>query len=100
MRTITTRSGEPIEVSDAIDVLAILEAVYHTKWAGDDSYARVHEEIRHIVGQLSDAESRTYLIEALFMSYNNLRVGKELAAEPLSDDQLDRLMKKLGATGS
>ena len=100
MRTITTRSGEPIEVSDAIDVLAILEAVYHTKWSGDDSYSRVHEEIRHIVDQLSDAESRTYLIEALFMSYNNLRVGKELAAEPLSDDQLDRLMKKLGATGS
>jgi hypothetical protein len=97
MRTITTRTGEQIEIGDAVDVLAIIEAVYHTQSRESDSYAKVHDEFQHLVGQLSDAECRTYLVESLFMSYNNLRANTQFATE-VSDEQLDRLMKKLGTT--
>lgn len=85
MRTITTSRGETIEVDDSVDVLAILEALYHLRWRDEDSFDAVQREIAHLVGQLTDDECRAYLREALFMSYNTFE-----------NDKLGEVMKKLG----
>jgi hypothetical protein len=84
MRTITTSKGVTIELDG--DVLAVLEALFKTVWrdASDFSYEHTVREIQHVLGQLSEAECRQYLSEALFMSYNRFE-----------NDQLDRVMKKL-----
>ena len=76
MRRITTTTGAAIDVDDSIDVLAIIEALYHTRWRDDDSFSRVHREIEHLVGQLSEDECRAYLREALFMGYNTFEHEK------------------------
>jgi hypothetical protein len=70
MRTITTTTGAAIDIDDSVDVLAIIEALFHARWRDDDSFSRVYRELEHLVGQLSEAECRAYLREALFMSYN------------------------------
>jgi len=87
MRTITTSRGNVIEVDDSVDVLAILEALYHGRWSDDDSFDAVQREIAHLVGQLTDDECRAYLREALFMSYNTFE-----------NDKLGEVMKKLDTT--
>lgn len=87
MRTITTSRGESIEVDDSIDVLAILEALYHARWRDEDSFDAVQREIAHLVGQLTDEECRAYLRESLFMGYNSFE-----------NDKLGEVMKKLGTT--
>lgn len=87
MRTITTSRGETIEVDDSVDVLAILEALYHARWRDDDSFDAVQREIAHLVGQLTDEECRAYLRESLFMGYNSFE-----------NDKLGQVMKKLGTT--
>lgn len=85
MRTITTSGGKTIDVDDSVDVLAIIEAVFQERWDDDDSFAAVQREIAHVVGQLSDVECRTYLVEALFLSYNTYSNGRS-----------DRVIKNLG----
>ncbi|MGE0812254.1 MAG: hypothetical protein AB7O28_00100 [Vicinamibacterales bacterium] len=87
MRTITTSRGDTIEVDDTVDVLAILEALYHGRWRDEDSFDAVQREIGHLVGQLTDEECRAYLREALFMGYNTFE-----------NDKLGAVMKKLDTT--
>ncbi len=84
MRTITTSKGVTIELDG--DVLAVLEALFKTVWRDDSDFSYEHtvQEIQHLLGQLTEEECRTYLGEALFMSYNRFE-----------NDQLDRVMKKL-----
>ena len=87
MRTITTTKGVPIELDG--DVLAVLEALFKTFWQNPDDYSYEHtvQEIQHLLGQLSEAECRQYLSEALFMSYTSYENGR-----------LDGVVKKLDAT--
>ncbi|MEP7116371.1 MAG: hypothetical protein ABI880_02245 [Acidobacteriota bacterium] len=89
MRTITTSRGKAIDVDETVDVLAIIEAVFQDRWEDDDSYEGVQREIAHVVGQLSDAECRSYLVEALFVSYNTYENGRS-----------DRVIKKLDTLDS
>ena len=87
MRTITTSRGVSIELVG--DLLAVLEAVFKTLWESPDDYSYEHtvQEIQHVLGQLSEAECRQYLSEALFMSYTSYENGR-----------LDGVMKKLDTT--
>ncbi len=87
MRTITTSRGVSIELDG--DLLAVLEALFKTMWDRPDDYSYEHtvQEIQHVLGQLSEAECRQYLSEALFMSYTSYENGR-----------LDGVMKKLDTT--
>lgn len=87
MRTITTSKGVSIELDG--DLLAVLEALFKTFWdnPADYSYEHTVQEIQHVLGQLSEAECRQYLSEALFMSYTRYE-----------NDRLDGVMKKFDTT--
>lgn len=87
MRTITTTSGVTVEVDG--DLLAVLEALFKTVWQNPDDYSYEHtvREIQHVLGQLSEAECRQYLSEAMFMSFTRYE-----------NDRLDGVMKKLDTT--
>lgn len=87
MRTITTSKGVTIELDG--DLLAVLEALFRTFWESPDDYSYEHtvQEIQHVLGQLTEAECRQYLSEALFMSYTSYENGR-----------LDGVMKKLDTT--
>jgi hypothetical protein len=86
MRTITTSKGVAIELDG--DIQLVLEALFKTFWdqPEDYSYERTVQELQHVLGQLSDAESRQYLSEALALCYTTYENGR-----------LDRVMKKLGS---
>ncbi len=78
MRTITTRTGAPIELDG--ELLSVFEALFKTMWDGnaDRSFEDTVQEIQHLLGQLNEAECRQYLAEALFLgftSYENGRLG-------------------------
>jgi len=87
MRTITTSKGVTIAVDG--DLLAVLEALFKTFWENPDDYSYEHtvQEVQHLLGQLTEAECRQYLSEALFMSYTRYE-----------NDRLDGVMKKLDTT--
>lgn len=87
MRTITTSKGVTIELDG--DLLAVLEALFKTFWDTPQDYSYEHtvQEIQHVLGQLSEAECRQYLSEALFMSYTRYE-----------NDRLDGVMKKFNTT--
>ena len=87
MRTITTSKGVSVELDG--DLLAVLEALFKTFWDTPQDYSYEHtvQEIQHVLGQLSEAECRQYLSEALFMSYTRYE-----------NDRLDGVMKKFGTT--
>jgi hypothetical protein len=87
MRTITTTKGVTIELDG--DILAVLEALFKTVWQSPDDYSYEHtvQEIQHLLGQLTEAECRQYLGEALFMSFTRYE-----------NDRLDSVMKKLDTT--
>lgn len=77
MRTIKTTSGTPIELDG--DVLAILEAVSRDllrRKELDYGFEDVDREFAHVVGQLSEADLRTYLKESLFMSFNRYEIDR------------------------
>ena len=88
MRTITTSKGVTIELDG--DIQSVLEALFKTFWDNPDDYSYEHtvREVQHVLGQLTDAESRQYLNEALALCYTTYENGR-----------LDRVMKKLGTTG-
>jgi len=89
MRTITTTTGVDIALDG--DLLAIIEALYHEVTARrelDRSYEDMMREIRHLVGQMTDAERRDYLAESLF--HNTVRFENE---------RLAHYMEKLAAGG-
>ena len=87
MRTITTSKGVAIELDG--DIQSVLEALFKTCWDNPEDYSYEHtvREVQHILGQLTDAESRQYLSEALALCYTTYENGR-----------LDVVMKKLGTT--
>ena len=67
MRTITTTTGVEIPLDG--DLLAIIETLFQEVTAKrqlDRSYEDMMQEIRHLVGQMTEAELRDYLAESLF----------------------------------
>ena len=84
MRTITTSTGVAIELDG--ELLSVFEALFKTMWdvSAERSYEQTAQEIQQLVGQLSDAEARQYLSEALALCYTTYEIGR-----------LDRVMTKL-----
>ncbi|MCC7417479.1 MAG: hypothetical protein IT176_10100 [Acidobacteria bacterium] len=85
MRTIKTTSGAPIPLDG--DLLAIMETLYREVTARrglDRSFEDMVKEIHHIIGQMDDAERRTYLAESLFL--NTVKY---------ENDKLEAYMKRL-----
>lgn len=84
MRTITTTRGVTIQLDG--DVQLVLEALFKTFWDNPDDYSYEHtvQEIQHLLGQLTDAETRQYLSEAMALCYTTYENGR-----------LDSVMKKL-----
>ena len=71
MRTIHTSAGTPIELDG--DALAVIEAISRDLArlrTLDYGFEDVEREFQHLVGQLTEDELRTYLKEALVMSFN------------------------------
>ena len=69
MRTIKTTSGASVTLDG--DLLAIMEALYHevtTRKELERSFEDMAREIQHLIGQMDDAERRTYLAESLFLN--------------------------------
>ena len=79
MRTIKTTSG--IEVALDGDLLAVLETLYrelHSRHGLDYSFEDTMQEIRHLIGQMLEADRETYLLESLFLNsvtYENEKLG-------------------------
>jgi hypothetical protein len=87
MRTITTTTGAPIALDG--DLLAIIETLYEEVTVNRElnrSYEDMMGEIRHLIGQMTDAERADYLAESLF--HNTVRFENE---------KLAALMQKLTA---
>jgi len=90
MRTITTTTGVGIALDG--DLLAVIETLFQEVTARRDldrSYEDMMREIRHLIGQMTDAELRDYLAESLF--HNTVR---------FENDRLASYVQKLGATGT
>ena len=69
MRTIKTTSGGGVTLDG--DLLAIMEALYQEVTAKRDldrTFEDMVREIQHLIGQMDDAERRTYLAESLFLN--------------------------------
>jgi hypothetical protein len=79
MKTIRTTSGTSIPLDN--DLLAVLEALYRdvtVRLDLDRSFDDMMNEIRGLVGQMTDAERTEYLVESLFLNtvtYENERLG-------------------------
>ena len=85
MRTIKTTTGATIALDG--DLLAVMEALYQEVTARHElerSFEDMVKEINHLVGQMNDAERRTYLAESLFL--NTVKY---------ENDKLEAYMKKL-----
>ena len=85
MRTIKTTSGASITLDG--DLLAVMEALYQEVTARrglDRSFEDMVQEIQHLIGQMTEAERRTYLAESLFL--NTVKY---------ENDKLEAYMKKL-----
>jgi hypothetical protein len=79
MRTITTTTGVQIALDG--DLLAIIETLFQEVTAKrqlDRSYEDMMREIRHLIGQMTEAELRDYLAESLF--HNTVRFENERLA--------------------
>ena len=79
MRCITTRSGMEITLDG--DLLAVLEAIDREltdRHGLDSTYEDTMLEIRHVVGQMTEEERTSYLIESLFL--NTVTYANEKAA--------------------
>ncbi|MGD9905464.1 MAG: hypothetical protein AB7U83_18500 [Vicinamibacterales bacterium] len=86
MRTITTSKGVAIDLDG--DLQSVLEALFKTCWDDPEDYSYEHtvREVQHVLGQLTDDESRQYLAEALALCYTTYENGR-----------LERVMKKLSS---
>ena len=85
MRTIRTTTGIDIVLDG--DLLAVMEALYQEVTARrglDRSFEDMVQEIQHLIGQMTEAERRTYLAESLFL--NTVKY---------ENDKLEAYMKKL-----
>jgi hypothetical protein len=89
MRTITTTTGADIPLDG--DLLAVIETLFQevtAKHQLERSYEDMMREIRHLIGQMTEAELRDYLAESLF--HNTVRFENE---------RLAAYMEKLAAGG-
>jgi phage gp29-like protein len=96
MRTITTTTGVQIPLDG--DLLAIIETLFQEVTARrqlDRSYEDMMREIRHLIGQMSDAELRDYLAESLF--HNTVKFENDRLAAYL--EKLAGGKKKHGVRG-
>ena len=69
MHSIKTTSGTEVALDG--DILAIMEALYHEVTARRElerSFEDMAKEIQHLIGQMDEAERRTYLAESLFLN--------------------------------
>ena len=69
MHRIKTTNGTEVALDG--DLLAIMEALYHEVTARRElerSFEEMAKEIQHLIGQMDDAERRTYLAESLFLN--------------------------------
>ena len=85
MRTIKTTSGALITLDG--DLLAVMEALYKEVTAKRDferSFEDMVREIQHLIGQMDEAERKTYLAESLFL--NTVKY---------ENDKLEAYMRKL-----
>ena len=79
MRTIKTTSGTEVALDG--DLLAVLETLYrelHSRHGLDYSFEDTMREIRHLIGQMVEADRETYLLESLFLNsvtYENEKLG-------------------------
>ena len=79
MRTIKTTSGTEVALDG--DLLAVLESLYrelHSRHGLDYSFEDTMQEIRHLIGQMLEADRETYLLESLFLNsvtYENEKLG-------------------------
>jgi hypothetical protein len=89
MRTINTTTGVAIPLDG--DLLAIIETLFQeitAKRQLDRSYEDMMQEIRHLIGQMTDAELRDYLAESLF--HNTVK---------FENDRLAAYLEKLAGGG-
>ena len=87
MRKVKLSTGREIELDG--DLLAILEALYRDVALGSglrSSYEDMIKEIQHVVGQMSEADRKQYLVEALSLNYVTYE-----------NEMLDAYMRKLTA---
>jgi len=85
MRTISTTTGAAVPLDG--DLLALMEVLYKEVTAKrelDRTFEDMMSEITHVIGQMDDAERRTYLVESLFL--NTVRY---------ENDKLEAYMKKI-----
>jgi hypothetical protein len=83
MRTVKTTTGAEVALDG--DLLAIIEALFQEVTAKRDldrSYEDMMREIRHLIGQMTDAERTDYLAESLF--HNTVRYENERLAAYLT----------------
>jgi hypothetical protein len=83
MRTMTTTTGVEIPLDG--DLLFIIETLFQEVTAKrqlDRSYEDMMQEIRHLIGQMTDDELRDYLAESLF--HNTVRFENDRLATYLS----------------
>ena len=69
MRSIKTTTGTEVTLDG--DLLAVMEALYQEVTARRElerSFEDIAREIQHLIGQMDDAERRTYLAESLFLN--------------------------------
>lgn len=89
MRTIRTTTGVTIPLDG--DLLAVIETLFQEVTARHElerSYEDIMREIRHLIGQMTDAERMDYFAESLF--HNTVRYENE---------RLAGFMKRLTAKG-
>jgi len=79
MRTIKTTTG--LEIALDGDMMTVLETLYAevtVRLELERTYEDMMREITHLVGQMTDEELRTYLVESFFLNtvtYENERLS-------------------------
>ena len=90
MRTIKTRTGAAVSLDG--DLLAIMEVLYHEVTARHElerSFDDMNREIANLIAQMTAADLRRYLQEALFVNtitYENQRAAayiKRVGGRPM-----------------
>jgi hypothetical protein len=82
MRTIKTTNGAEIALDG--DIMTVLETLYEdvtVRLELERTFEDMMREITHVVGQLTEDERRTYLVESLFLNtvtYENERLSAYL----------------------
>ena len=79
IRTIKLTTGAELMLDG--DLLSVLETLYKeisTKYELQSTFEDMANEIKHVIGQMTDDERRHYLSESMFLnvvSYENERLG-------------------------